>query len=66
VRATKFNYRLTAITAVFSWGKGPRQMAGDDYFALTYKILRTLRAALQVEEFDPEQIGHEALGVKPD
>jgi hypothetical protein len=38
-------------------------MAKDDYFVIVYKILRTLRAAMKVEEFDPEQISPEILRI---
>jgi hypothetical protein len=38
-------------------------MAKDDYFVLAYKILRTLKAAMRVEEFDAEQISAEILHI---
>jgi hypothetical protein len=38
-------------------------MAKEDYFVIAYKILRTLKAAMRVEEFDTEQISAELLRV---
>jgi hypothetical protein len=38
-------------------------MAKDDYFVIAYKILRTLKAAMRVEEFDAEQISAEILHI---
>jgi hypothetical protein len=38
-------------------------MAKDDYFVIAYKILRTLEAAMRVEEFDAEQISADILHI---
>jgi hypothetical protein len=39
-------------------------MAKDDYFVIAYKILRTLKAAMKVNEFDAEQISAETLDIE--
>jgi len=39
-------------------------MANDDYFVIAYRILRTLRAAMRVEDFDITQISADMLGIE--